>query len=492
MKRFLTLALVGAVTLGAGSIAYANVCAFDPVPAATLLFPYVTYNYAQGAAGYNTLFAITNVSNEAAIAHVTLWTDYSRAILDFNVLLTGYDVQTISIRDILAQGLLPVTTWGPHSGNEGAYEDGPVSGANDIAAFDPPNLPDPQPTNALGTRCNTGDPNYPGRYVTPISGNILGLFEGWLKTSQTVPRYFENCDGNPYVPPVSPWWLSRGTDGDTFMYITVDVVETCNTLFPDQDAFYDGEIRFENVLMGDVIFVNEEANFSEAFNAVHLEASASLPFIATTVPTAVSGQPASFYHRYNYPDFAPFSGDFREPLPTAWAFRYIRNDTTGVTTNVRAWKGGILTNVVPDLTDDDLATPGLSPAGLVSRNCIPYTYYVWDEEENVTTSTTDPFSYPSAPGVVLNLLPLETQEVNVDQFNTLGGSGWMLFVWPNSNFAGPPDTSYDWYQTWMGVQYVKAGEYSAAREAVVMANYNCFSDQVLPQLGILYNPPVSE
>ena len=45
MKRFVTLALVSALVLGASSIVYANVCAFDAVPAATILFPFVTLDY---------------------------------------------------------------------------------------------------------------------------------------------------------------------------------------------------------------------------------------------------------------------------------------------------------------------------------------------------------------------------------------------------------------------------------------------------------------
>ena len=229
MKRFMTLALVGAVMLGAGSVAFANVCAFDPVPAATLLFPFVPYNYTQGGAGYNTLFSITNVSNEAQIVHITVWTDFSVAILDFNILLTGYDVQSLSIRDILANGQLPVTTIGGHTTSEGAFEQGPVSGVNSYTLWDPTDLPDPQATSVLSpSRCSTTAQAYPGRYVTPIPANILALFEGWLKSSQTVPRYHDNCDENPYVPSPTPWFESRTEDDDTWMYITADVVETCN------------------------------------------------------------------------------------------------------------------------------------------------------------------------------------------------------------------------------------------------------------------------
>ena len=68
MKRFLTMALAGVLALGLGSAANAVECALDVVPASTLLFPFVEYDYAQGAIdndGQTTLFAITNVSSEA-------------------------------------------------------------------------------------------------------------------------------------------------------------------------------------------------------------------------------------------------------------------------------------------------------------------------------------------------------------------------------------------------------------------------------------------
>jgi hypothetical protein len=482
MKRFLTLALIGAVMLGAGSVAYANVCAFDPVPAATLLFPFVTYNYGLGASGYNTLFAVTNVSDEATIAHVTVWTDFSIPILDFNILLTGYDVQTLSIRDILANGQLPVTTIGGHTQTEGVFEDGPVSGANTYGLWDPIDLPDPEATSALSSRCSTNSTGYPGRYTTPIPANILALFEGWLKSSQTVPRYHDNCDANPYVPSPTPWFEGRTGDDDTWMYITVDVVETCNLFFPDDIEYWStDEPRFENILMGDVIYVNQSARLSEAENAVQIEAAASVEFMATPIPE--SDDWASFYSRYA--DAYGYS-DYREPLPTAWAFRYMQDDGLGLTTGIRAWKGSTLNRTVPDLYLDDIDE---SPNEMWARNCVAYTYYVWDENENVSSTSLNPWSMPGGESVILNLLPLETQEVMADQFNILDAYGWFLFIWPPSNFY-PGGTPEDWYQTYMGVQYTKAGEYSSFRTGHVMANFNCFEDQVLPQLGILYQPPL--
>src|SRR3954454_17316745 len=105
-KLCLCLALAG--LLGLGGQAFAVIGTIDDVPAATLLLPYFEVDL-NNANGINTLFSINNASATAVLAHVTVWTDQSVPALDFDVYLTGYDVQTISLRDIFVNGNLPVT-----------------------------------------------------------------------------------------------------------------------------------------------------------------------------------------------------------------------------------------------------------------------------------------------------------------------------------------------------------------------------------------------
>src|SRR6185436_8654026 len=98
MKRIsLLLPLVG-VLVAAGT-AEARVGTIDNVPAATLLLPYFEVNL-NDPNGITTLFTINNASATAVLAHVTLWSDLSVPTLAFNVYLTGYDVQSINVRDI--------------------------------------------------------------------------------------------------------------------------------------------------------------------------------------------------------------------------------------------------------------------------------------------------------------------------------------------------------------------------------------------------------
>jgi hypothetical protein len=489
MTRFLTVALISLLLLGACGTAHANVCAIDDVPAATLLFPFVVFDYdayRAGTHGQDTLFSITNMSAEAQIVHITLWTDFGAPILDFNIILTGYDLISMKASIILGAGQLPVTRNEGHSSVEGVQPDGPISAENSPlnGGWLNPGMDQPQATNTMAAgRCDPDNEAYPGLYQTPIPPSFLDLFEAYLQISQTVTRYHTDDCTQPfsqfYEPAPTPSWISRDDTDPTWMYITADVVERCAKLDPSEEEYYQNQIRNDNVLVGDVFWVSDDDRFSEAANAIHIEASSHLDSVATTAPT---GAPVSFYHRYSI--LQDQDSDLREPLPTAWAFRYLGAGVPNIGTDIRVWKGSTLSADTTDLERGGELWH--SPDELAASNCQAYTYYAWDEDEMVINVTLPP--QPWEP--VLNHLPLATQEVSVDQFNTPGAYGWMLFVWPASNYdqhqlAVP--ASPDYFQTWMGVKYNAYGNWSAARNAWLAGNFNCFSDQILPDLGTDYD-----
>ena len=86
-----------------------STCDVIVAPAATLLLPYFQVDL-ETPGGQTTLFTITNVSRYSQIAHVTLWTDYAYPVLDFDIFLTGYDVQAINLKDILTTGIVASQT----------------------------------------------------------------------------------------------------------------------------------------------------------------------------------------------------------------------------------------------------------------------------------------------------------------------------------------------------------------------------------------------
>jgi hypothetical protein len=345
-----------------------------------------------------------------------------------------------------------------------------------------PGMDFPEPTSDLGDRCNTANPSYPGRYAVGLSPSDRGVLQTYLQVSQVkVRQYSDECDfTDPYDPPQTPpaTWVNRTVADPTWMYITADVVEECNKLFPDSPTYYTGMIRYDNVLIGDMLWVNDEERLSEASNAIHLEAT---PYLENVATIGDFFEPISFYHRYSSAQLV--ESDYREPLPTAWAFRYFGYGMDTVGTDVRVWKGGTNDRFTRDL--DRVGDSEILPDKLIATNCYAYTYYAWDEDENVTTTIQPPWSTPQGGNVVPNFIPLESQQYPIEQFVAPAAYGWMLFVWPASNYPDPyvPD---DYYQTWMGVRYTAFGMWSAALDAAVMANFNCFSDQVLPNLGVDY------
>src|SRR5581483_6567860 len=88
-----------------------DTCDISTAPAATLLLPYFDVDFkSPQATARTTLFTITNVSNIPQIAHVVIWTDWSYPVIDFNIFLTGYDVQAINLYDILSRGIIAPTS----------------------------------------------------------------------------------------------------------------------------------------------------------------------------------------------------------------------------------------------------------------------------------------------------------------------------------------------------------------------------------------------
>ena len=106
MKRF-ALVLMLASLLALGGQAFAEMCTIDAVPAATLLVPYFEVDL-NDTNGVTTLFSVNNASAAPALAHVTMWTDWSQPTVDFDMFLTGYDVITVNLRDVF-DGNIPIT-----------------------------------------------------------------------------------------------------------------------------------------------------------------------------------------------------------------------------------------------------------------------------------------------------------------------------------------------------------------------------------------------
>jgi hypothetical protein len=295
MKRaILCLALLGLVALG--SQAGAVICTVDDVPAATLLLPYFEVD-AANANGVTTLFSVNNASATAVLAHVTVWTDLSYPVLDFNIYLTGYDVQSVNLRDVL-NGVLPQTASAGQDPGDTISPKGPLSQDINFASCTgllPPPL------------------QLPADFVAYLHAALTGVASSGVT----------GC--------ASSVCCAAQAFGDNILrgYVTVDTVNNCSLRFPSDSGYFgaSGDATNQNVLWGDAFFVNSAENFASGNPLVHVEADAQNP------QTSVPGQ-YTFYGRY----VAWQATDHREPLATDFAVRYLNGGAFNGGTVLHVWR----------------------------------------------------------------------------------------------------------------------------------------------------------
>lgn len=474
MKKFIVFAL--AVTL-AGGMAYANYCARDIVPASTILVPYAVVSMTGSTPdpqGYTTLLTITNVSKDAQIIHITVWNAVSKAVLDWDEVLSGYDMWTINFRDMLTGqwGLFDTSrssTAYPNTGQREPFEWGP----DGRSAYQSPPIPGKLPTPEKTSDTPSTGCSMPYGDMT----GYLGLFVPQLLAPMKA-RTHLGCGTQTVRGDKNATWLTTLGANELFFYVTIDVVNTCNLDFPTTAGYFQNTYLNENVLIGDLVYMNANMNYSEALPAVHIETSpARYSFAASWM---------NFYEEKAASSDLPYL--YLEPLATALAFRY-QNDPAGsrwgipMTSNIMLWKN--FWEFSADLSNS---------AGNVN-DCGAYMYYSWDEDEHVVTRGVQcPISPCGSAEIDPNVFPFETQMVPVTSanFDLPDKFGWMLVIfppsYPASGYVDPtPNTTLlgRKYMAW-GAYKFNYGTYSAAVEAATMANAHCFETQRLPNLGINY------
>jgi hypothetical protein len=264
MKKFSIL--IALVLLAVAGTGYAVTCAYDNVPAATLLVPYfkVSLNGATGfpigSGGTDTLVSVVNVSTPGVIAHVTVWNKYSKAVIDFNVPLTGKDVVSFSMRDIMNGRLspnfpqcdlnlpaadlakclatypidpcglenpgLPSATYVPDVG----------FGQSQFIRFSHPDAA------GLGIDVVTSISQYNLTTVDAIGAGFRGTVWNSLDESGDITSFTSpgSAGGNILDKdnPACAWTATNPVGGALSGYLTIDVVNYCTNFFPDQADFY--------------------------------------------------------------------------------------------------------------------------------------------------------------------------------------------------------------------------------------------------------------
>ena len=105
MKKGLAAFIAAFFLLGVSGKAQAVIGVPDDVPASTILFPFFKVEPNRTANNQlDTLVVVTNTAASSAIVHFTIWSYRSQHVYDFSVPLTGHDVFTCSLYDLIVDG----------------------------------------------------------------------------------------------------------------------------------------------------------------------------------------------------------------------------------------------------------------------------------------------------------------------------------------------------------------------------------------------------
>ncbi len=278
-----------------------DTCDISVAPAATLLLPYFEVDVDLPSTKA-TIFTLTNVTNVDQIARVTLWTDYSFPVISFNIYLTGYDVQSINLFDVIARGVIA-----PDEGTGTDVSDrGPLSDVN--------------PDIDLTQFCDRIPGQLDDVYIQRMQGALLeGVVPGFgtgLPGCATAGGVHENATG----------------------YATIDVVGNCLFSQPNEPAYFREDIRYDNVLTGDYQQIDLGTQSAQLNPLVHIRA---MPEGGTPSSRRHGAHNRTNFERTFYDRYSPSNySDARQPLPATFAARWIQGGPLQYETAYKVWREG--------------------------------------------------------------------------------------------------------------------------------------------------------
>jgi hypothetical protein len=373
-------------------------CDIGYYPAATLLLAYFEVDInAPVTTALSTTFTVVNASKLPQIARATIWTDMGYPVVWFNIFLTGYDSQSISLYEVIARGRLPVT-----------------SAASALGRASSPNSANPymlQNTLCDGTS-GTIAPALLQRVQLALTTGVRESGECPIGTAH------KNAIG----------------------YVTIDVVNSCSTVSPIDPKYWSDVLLYDNVLTGEYIRINpdpDSGNYAGANPLVHIRA---IPESGPAGNVVATSFPYTFYDRYAH------KSDRRQPLPSAFAVRYIEGGPTSFLTNLTIWREGV---VGASKDPCDYAANGKLP--LPHANVVRF-----DEHENATANAND----AATPASLL----LPSNASILPPLSAAGDhGGWFWLSLDNGAMKRPS-------QNWVIVQMYAEGRYGVDFDATYLAN----------------------
>jgi hypothetical protein len=405
----LPLAAATFTTNGPRSTNNDDSCDISLLPAATLLIPYFEVDVTSPAGtGQTTIVSVTNTSNLPQAFAMTMWTDRGYPVLSFRFYLTGYDVQSINLYDVIRRGQIApddgtgsdVSPVGELSGNPATDTDNDNPRLDEASCID---LPVVLPSIFINRMLDAFTKGViPAAGPTPACENIGGVHA--------------NAVG----------------------YITIDLVNKCAPTLPSQASYFATELGYDNVLMGDYLQVDGNNDFAQGSPAVHIRA----------IPEG--GGPTNFTRTF-YSHLQPGSSrtlDNRQPLPATFATRWIEGGGSGFQTFFKIWR--------------EVETPASAAcdAYIANRNMPVAEIVRFDEEENPETTVGDDDDQvlPAA-----SLLAIDNNDVIPVNTND-AVAGWIYFNLHNDR--DPAVASQNWVVSSLRAE----SRFSADIDALALGN----------------------
>ncbi len=379
-------------------------------PAATLLLPYfeaqIPKTIGGKATGIDTLFSINNASASAALVHVTIWSDLSVPVFGFNIYLTGYDVQPISMVDLL-NGKLPITGDAADDNDDTLSPQGQFS--QDI------NFPgdmSAQPAQLDVATVNHIRAALTGKPSPLLSGQCLGRDYGEKKA------------------------IARG-------YVTADSVFEHTAIGPNDPTYFSSAIDSRNILWGDSFFVSKSKKIGRGDALVGLRAS--------TVPTDTEVNDSGEYSFYDTTNGSGVPVDHRQPLGSVYAGRFVnvpKHPFYPSGTSAIVWRDSKVAQV-PFACG---STPTWFP--LSQRQLVAF-----DEQENPELLSIAPF-----PGAT------QSVKIGGPTLPVSAESGWLYMdlnaATPSA--SGSPDENPSAQQAFVSMVFDSKAKYSVGARAIVL------------------------
>jgi len=438
-------------------------CDIGADPAATLLVPYFEVNSAD-VNGMDTLVGVVNTSPNELVARVVVWNVDAYSIFGFNIFLTGYDVVTFSMRQVLVYGHFPNNACtsdtyrftshnvdcdgdGQYFNNAWTQNDGLFS--SNGTAWDVACYPDASPAAIADWQCKLSIGSYDGYNTNYV---------GYLTIDNTI-----TCAGGLH-------------DMNAALYFKPNYLDT------DGDGIKDhGILENSNVLLGDIIYFDRTNSMADAVPAVSIEAMGE--------SSSLSGHTwgmlpeewqdwgiSSFYYKYEFPIGMTLPTDAREPLPVEWGFRYIGNASFDGGTWVDVWRShnpsfdhwsvpggpcnwggtiGMAYSVIYNQLSEEIGYPG---APVIA----------FDEEENTE-------QWADGPGPPVSI-PIAAQRIQVSvnasmPWPLVAESGWIAISFDTDyTVFGSTAFGIAFDQSWVNVHYFAYNKYSASLSATALTN----------------------